>query len=130
LLASGTHTGLFFRLSSGHAGDAPEGRTLLRGKPLRRGVRIVMDKAYGDKKTKKLIRNKKAVPVVPPKSNTKRPWNYSKILYKRRNQIERLFHHLKNFRRIATRYDKLDIVFSSFIAFAFILLYVKNVNST
>lgn len=130
VLASGTHTGVFFRLSAGNAGDAPEGRKLLKTKHLRKRICIVMDKGYADKKTRALIRRKKGVPVVPPKSNTIHPWNYSKQLYRRRNQIERFFHNLKNFRRIATRYDKLDIVFSSFIAFAFILLYLKNVNST
>jgi transposase len=130
VLASGTHTRLYFRLSPGNASDAREERKLLRRKQMRKRVQIVMDKGYTDKKTRALIRRKRAVPVVPPKSNTKRSWNYSKPHYKRRNQIERLLHHLKNFRRIATRYDKLDIIFSLFTAFAFIILYLKYVNST
>lgn len=85
-----------------------------------------MDKGYADHKTRKTIRQKQCIPVVPPKSNTKVPWTYDKELYKRRNEIERLFHHLKNFRRIATRYDKLDLMFRSFVAFGLSLLLLKS----
>lgn len=43
---------------------------------------------------------------------------YDKLLYKQRNQVERLFRRLKRFRRIFTRYDKLDVVFLAFVHFA------------
>jgi len=43
---------------------------------------------------------------------------YDKELYKQRNQVERLFRRLKRFRRIFTRYDKLNIIFFSFVYFA------------
>ena len=55
------------------------------------------------------------------KSNRKSPWDYNKQLYKQRNQVERLFRRIKRFRRIFTRYDKLDSVFLAFICFAFIV---------
>ncbi len=42
------------------------------------------------------------------------------MLYKRRNEVERLIRRVKSCRRVFTRYDKLDIMFSGFIAFAFI----------
>jgi len=84
-----------------------------------------MDKGYADSKTRKAVRSKGCVPVVPPKSNAKKPWKYDKKLYARRNEIERLFHHLKNYRRIATRYDKLDVVYSSFIALGLIMLLLR-----
>lgn len=48
-------------------------------------------------------------PVVRPKSNRRWSWQYDKVLYKKRNQVERLFRRLKGFRRIFTRYDKLDV---------------------
>jgi transposase len=57
-------------------------------------------------------------PVVPPKHNRKEPWNYDKELYKRRNEVERLFRKLKGFRRIFTRYEKLDVMFRSFLHLA------------
>jgi transposase len=40
------------------------------------------------------------IPVVPPKSNRREPWDYDRELYKKRNQVERLFRRLKGFRRI------------------------------
>ena len=60
-------------------------------------------------------------PVVPPKSNRKDPWDYDKELYKQRNQVERLFRRIKRFRRIFTRYDKLDVIFLAFVYFALII---------
>ena len=48
------------------------------------------------------------------------PWEYDRELYKRRNEIERLFRRLKGFRRVFTHYDKLDVIFSGLILFALI----------
>ena len=59
--------------------------------------------------------------MVPPKRNRKNPWDYDKQLYKQRNQVERLFRRLKRFRRIFTRYDKLDVIFLAFVYFALIV---------
>ena len=61
------------------------------------------------------------IPVVPPKNDRKDPWNYDKELYKLRNQVERLFRRIKRFRRIFTRYDKLDIILLAFVYFALIV---------
>ena len=60
------------------------------------------------------------IPVVPPKKNRKQTWKYDKELYKRRNEIERYFCRLKRFRKVFTRYDKLDIMFISVIRLAMI----------
>jgi transposase len=59
--------------------------------------------------------------VVPPKSNRLNPWSYNEELYKKRNEIERLFRRLKGFRRIFSRFEKLDLVFLAFIHFALIV---------
>ncbi len=61
------------------------------------------------------------VPVVPPRTSRLFPWNYNKILYRRRNEIERLFRRLKGFRRIFSRFDKLDVMFTNFILFTLII---------
>jgi transposase len=55
------------------------------------------------------------IPVVPPKSNRLDPWQYDRELYKKRNEIERLFRKLRGFRRLFSRFEKLDIVFLAFI---------------
>ena len=80
-----------------------------------------MDRAYeGDAMRKKTI-EKGFIPIVPPKRNRKETWNYDKERYKQRNEIERLFLRIKRFRRVFTRYDKLDVIFSGFIFFAMII---------
>ena len=59
-------------------------------------------------------------PVVPPKSNRIEPWEYDRALYKKRNEIERLFRRHKGFRRIFSRFEKLDVLFIGFLTFALI----------
>ena len=86
---------------------------------------IVMDRAYEGDETRELVKNLGHVSVVPPKSNQLEPWEYDHELYKRRNEIERLFRRLKGFRRLATRYDKLDVIFLGFIVVACIFQIIK-----
>jgi transposase len=59
--------------------------------------------------------------VVPPKSTRISAWQYDRAMYKRRNEIERLFRRLKGFRRIFSRFEKLDVMFVAFITFALIV---------
>jgi transposase len=79
-----------------------------------------MDRAYEGDQTRQLAFDLGFIPVVPPKSNRVTAWHYSKALYKRRNEIERLFRRLKGFRRIFSRFEKLDVMFTAFIHFALI----------
>lgn len=79
-----------------------------------------MDKAYEDDQTRLLAKEKGFIPVVPPKINRKKPWNYDKELYKRRNEVERYFLRIKRFRKVFTRYDKLDVTYFSVIQLAMI----------
>lgn len=74
-----------------------------------------MDRAYEDDKTRALSAEHGFLPIVPPKKNRKKPWDYDKELYKRRNEVERYFLRLKRFRKVFTHYDKLDITFISVI---------------
>ncbi len=80
-----------------------------------------MDRAYEDEATRQAALDSGFIPVVPPKRNRKEPWDYDKELYKRRNEIERFFRRIKRFRKVFTRYDKLDIIFWGVISFAMIL---------
>ena len=59
-------------------------------------------------------------PLFHLKKNRKLPWNYYKHLHKQRNNIERYFLRLRRFRKVFTRYDKLDSIFISTISLAFI----------
>ena len=113
---------MILSLSGGNCGDGPEGRTLLRQLgPADHPVYLLMDRAYEGHETRALAVELGYIPVVPPKSNRKNPWNYDKELYKQRNQVERLFRRIKRFRRIFTRYDKLDVIFLAFVHFALIV---------
>lgn len=86
---------------------------------------LAMDKGYSCYEILDLCREKGITPVVPPKENMKKPWQYNRNVYAYRNEIERLFHRIKNFRRISTRYDKLDLIYSSFISLCLIALLLK-----
>ncbi len=59
--------------------------------------------------------------MVPPKSTRISAWHYDRAMYRRRNEIERLFRRLKGFRRIFSRFEKLDVMFMAFINFALIV---------
>lgn len=80
-----------------------------------------MDRAYEGDQTRQLALDLGYIPVVPSKNNRLEPWEYDRAMYKKRNEIERLFRRLKGFRRIFSRFDKLDIIFLSFIYFALIV---------
>ena len=80
-----------------------------------------MDRAYEGDETRQVAVDLGYMPVVPPKQNRLAPWDYDQALYKRRNAIERLFRRLKGFRRIFTRFEKLDVMFVAFINFALIV---------
>ncbi len=121
MVAANARTAITFSLSPGQAHDAPEGRKLLTalGGPNRR-LHLIMDRAYEGDETRQLAFDLGFNPVVPPKSNRITAWHYSKAIYKRRNEIERLFRRLKGFRRIFSRFEKLDVMFTAFILFALI----------
>ena len=122
MVAASDRDGVIFSLSAGNCGDGPEGRTLLQQLgPADHPVYLLMDRAYEGDETRALAVELGYIPVVPPKSNRKDPWDYDKELYKHRNQVERLFRRIKRFRRIFTRYDKLDIIFLAFVFFALIV---------
>ena len=80
-----------------------------------------MDRAYEDNQTLQLALDFGYLPVIPPRHNRLLPWQYDKALYRKRNEVERLFRRLKGFRRIFSRFDKLDVVFLAFLNFALIV---------
>ena len=122
MVAADARTAITFALSPGQASDAVEGRELLGGiGPLPAPLYLIMDQAYEDNKTLQLALDFGYIPVVPPKSNRLQPWQYDKAMYRKCNEIERLFRRLKGFRRIFSRCDKLAVVFLAFLNFALIV---------
>jgi transposase len=122
MVAADARCAIAFSLSPGQAGDAPAGRDLMRTLPrLPARCRLIMDRAYEGNETRQLALELGFTPVVPPLCTRVEPWRYSKAWYKRRNEIERLFRRLKGFRRIFSRFDKLDVMFMAFLCFALVV---------
>jgi transposase len=104
------------------------------GRPRRRFGQVAGDKAYDSDAIRKDIRSRRSDPVIP---HRKRPdgsypssaEGFDKQAYRRRNVVERLISRLKEFRRIATRYDKLLESFKAFILLGFILIWLKDLIS-
>ena len=79
---------------------------------------------YGTKEILSYIKEHGATVVIPPKSNAKEPWAVDYYLYKERHLVECFFQKIKWFRRVATRYDKLDKSFLAFVYMAAIMIWL------
>jgi transposase len=121
LASASAEFALAFHLSPGNNHDAPEGRILIGNIESDDKHLLLMDKAYEDEQTRNMAIKRGFIPVVPPKLNRKEPWDYDKEAYKKRNEIERYFLRLKRFRKVFTRYDKLDTSYLAIVYFAMIL---------
>jgi transposase len=92
-------------LTGGEAHDCPVAERLIRRvKPPKR---MLGDKAYDSAEFRENLEERGTKPVIPNRCSRKRPFSFSKRLYKLRWRIESAFNRLKDFRRIATRYDRL-----------------------
>lgn len=111
-------------LSGGQVHDSQMAITLLETVNIT-GSHILADRAYGSEEIRSYIVGRGATYVIPPKQNTKQPWHVDWHLYKERHLIECFFNKLKQFRRIATRYDKLASSFLAFIYVAAITILLK-----
>jgi transposase len=115
-------------LSSGAAADDPVGQKLLVEIPkeICKKKPLLLDKAYEGDGFREKVKKCGMRPVVPPKSNRKKPWKFDKKLYKPRHIVECNFRLIKEFRRVYTRYDKLDETYNAFIMLANICIYMRN----
>jgi transposase len=85
----------------------------------------IMDKGYDSNRLREQLLEHDIVPVIPPKSTRTEPLDYDKALYKLREKVERFFNSLKQFRRIATRYEKLSQTFLAFIHLVAVWIIIK-----
>jgi len=118
---------------AGSRHDAPLLKPILAKTADRVGIidEVVGDKGFDGEPQRQACRDHDAVPVIPAKSNRVNPEPLDKPAYRERNRIERLFAKAKEFRRIATRYDKRKRMFVGWLhlVFGFIRLRTKtNVN--
>ncbi len=75
------------------------------------------DKGYDSDSFVASIRASGASPELPPRKNLTSPRDYDKILYKERNLVERAFQKLKHYRRIATRYERVEKHYTAMLSF-------------
>lgn len=106
-------------ITGGERNDAPGFEKVFDNLPKEHNFEnAVMDKAYDSDKIREKLGGKNINAVIPPKKNRKEQISYDKERYKLRNKVERFFSKLKQFRRVATRYEKLGETFLAFVQIA------------
>ena len=80
--------------------------------------RMTADRGYDANRIRATLREQGTIPVIPGSLNRKRPIQYNERRYKDRWRVEAMFCRLKDFRRVATRYDKLARNFLSAVSLA------------
>ena len=140
---------LSVRLTPGQAGDNPQllpliddirvraaGAAGAGGRPRRRPDCVIADKAYSHPSTRKALRRRGIRVVIPEKSDQiahrvskgsrgGRPPRFDSELYRDRNVVERAFNRLKNWRGIATRYDKRTCNYRSGVLLAALVVWTR-----
>tara|TARA_B100001013_G_scaffold326400_1_gene238961 strand:- start:17 stop:346 length:330 start_codon:yes stop_codon:yes gene_type:complete len=109
-------------LTPGQASDYTQAEALIDGF---NASALLADKGYDADYIITKAESIGAEAIIPSKSNRLIERPYDKELYKERNLVERLFNKLKNFRRVATRYDKTASSFLAFVHIAAICIWLK-----
>jgi transposase len=91
---------------------------------------VIADKGYDADRVRIHIKAQGAFANIPNRSNRKKKFRWKKAIYRERNHVERFFNKLKQFRRIATRYDKLGATFLAFIQLAAVRISLRSIEST
>jgi transposase len=124
-----------FALTPGHRHDTIAFEALMeggsvkrrgRGRPKRKPGRVAADKSYASRQIRLYLRGKGIRYTIPHKENERhgRKAKFDKQLYRLRNIVERLFNWLKQFRRVATRYEKRAHNYKAILSLAAILLWL------
>jgi transposase len=137
-------------LGTGQGGDSPMFPELMAslrvdrigpGRPRTRPIRVLADKAYSSKANRAMLRKRGIQIVIPERSdqvanrkrrgrNGGRPVGLDKEAYKRRNVIERSFNTLKQWRGLATRYDKLALTYRGGAVLSAIIVWLHELGDT
>src|SRR5262245_1632991 len=107
------------QLTGSEASDSPRLPGLIAGIAT---AAVLADKGYDSDANRAAIRRQGARPCIPPRRNRTAPIDYDRHLYRERNVIERFFARVKQYRRLATRYDKRAANFLCFVWLASIAI--------
>lgn len=113
-----------FTVTAGQVHDLVGAAALLNYIPVPQ--RLIADRAYDAGKFRDWLAEHGCQAVIPPNPTRKHPHTYDPEAYKQRNLIERMFCRLKDFRRVATRYDKRADTFLSAVLIAATLIWWLN----
>ena len=113
---------LGFIITPGQSSDIGQAEVLV-GKELCQN--LLADKGYDSSTFREFLQNKGIVPIVPGKKNRIETIEYDTHIYKERNAVERFFGRIKEYRRIATRFDKTVVMFRAGLVLASILMWIK-----
>lgn len=97
-----------------------------RGRPRSRPRKIVADAAYLAGANRRLLRQHGVGCVIPRAKNHRRRGSFDKAAYRQRNQVERFFARIKQFRRIATRYEKLAVHYLAIVTLAAVVIWLRE----
>ena len=86
---------------------------------------LLADKGYDNGAFRDFLGNNNTLAVIPGRRNRREAIIYDKAIYKERNFVERFFNRIKQYRRVATRYDKLAVTFMGTIVIACIMIWLK-----
>ena len=109
-------------LTPGQQGDCLVAEALLAELPARA---LVADRAYDTDKRRAYAAAHRIPAVIPAKRCRKHALPHDRALYRERNHIERFVNHLKQCRRIATRYEKTATCFLAFAQLASVLIWLR-----
>ena len=146
----GDGRGLAVLITPGQAGDSPMFEAVLAqvsvprldGGPKRRNPdTVIADKAYSAASNRALLRRKRIRAVIPERAdqiaNRKRRGraggrapDFDSVAYKRRNVVERAFNKAKNWRGVATRYDKMAVTYRAGFTMALIVEWLRSLGDT
>ena len=108
-------------ITPGQRGDAPVALALIQA--IAPSATLLADGAYDSDAIRQALIARGTLPVIPNNPTRKRQYPFDRQAYKRRNAVERMFCRLKDFRRVATRYDKLAATYTAAICLAAIVIW-------
>jgi transposase len=111
-----------FALTGGQQADVTQAEPLMKG---HQGGAIIADKAYDSDAVVEAAKRQGAEAVIPPKKNRKVSREYDRHLYKERKKVEWFINLLKQYRRVATRYEKTARNFLGFVHVASIMILLR-----
>ena len=109
-------------MTPGQAADASQAKTLIDGLPAKV---VIADKAYDSKAVVRSIESRGAEAVIPSLKNRKEQRAYDRDRYRDRNLVERFWYKAKQYRRIATRYEKTAKNYLAFVHVASIMILLQ-----